>query len=75
VVAVSESYLYEITKEDIAPLIEQEPAISRRLSELLSERKMATEAKKPGESDDFDRDGFASQIFTRIQNFFGFGRA
>ena len=75
VVAVSESNLYEITKEDIAPLIEQEPAISRRLSELLSERKMATEAQKPGEGDEFDKDGFASQIFTRIQNFFGFGRA
>jgi branched-chain amino acid transport system substrate-binding protein len=75
VVAVSEAYLYEVTKDDIAPLIEQEPMISRRLSELLTERKMATEAKKPGESDDFDKDGFASQIFTRIQNFFGFGRA
>jgi branched-chain amino acid transport system substrate-binding protein len=75
VVAVAEARLYEVTKEDIAPLIEQEPAISRRLSELLSQRKMATEAKKPGETDDFDKENFASQIFTRIQNFFGFGRA
>lgn len=75
VVAVADARLYEVTKEDIAPLIEQEPAISRRLSELLSQRKMATEAKKPGETDDFDKENFASQIFTRIQNFFGFGRA
>ena len=75
VVAISEAYLYEITKDDIAPLIEQEPMISRRLSELLTQRKMATEAKKPGESDDFDKENFASQVFTRIQNFFGFGRA
>ncbi len=75
VVSLTETSLYEITKEDIAPLLEEEPAISRRLSDILTKRKMATESHKyTNEDDDFDKATIAQQIFNRIQTFFGFKR-
>ncbi|MGE0083448.1 MAG: ABC transporter substrate-binding protein [Desulfococcaceae bacterium] len=73
IISVTETWLYEVTKEDIAPLIERESRISRRMSDILTERKMATEAKKQtGDAKDFDKATIAAQIFNKIQNFFGF---
>jgi branched-chain amino acid transport system substrate-binding protein len=72
--ALTETYLYEITKDDIAPLIEKEPRISRLLSDILTKRKMSTEARKPGEEMGFDKATLATQIFNKIQTFFGFKR-
>ncbi len=75
IVSLTESYLYEITKEDIAPLIESEPRISRLLSGILTNRKMATESQKYSDDDfEFDKATLASQIFGKIQTFFGFKR-
>ncbi len=73
IISVTETWLYEVTKEDIAPLIEREPRISRRMSDILTERKMATEAKKQSkDAKEFDKATIAAQIFNKIQNFFGF---
>lgn len=73
--SLTETYLYEITKSDIAPLVESEPRISRQLSDILTKRKMATQSRKyEGEDQDFDKNTLATQIFNKIQNFFGFGK-
>ncbi|QTA83923.1 Leucine and cyclic nucleotide binding domain-containing protein [Desulfonema limicola] len=73
IISVTETYLYEITKENIAPLIEDEPRISRLLSNILTERKMGIEAKKHAdEAEEIDKATLASQLFNKIQNFFGF---
>ncbi|PID73918.1 MAG: hypothetical protein CSB33_01365 [Desulfobacterales bacterium] len=75
VYSLTETRLYEITKADIAPLIENAPRISRQLSDLLTKRKMATESHKyEGDDQDFDKNTIATQIFNKIQYFFGFGQ-
>ncbi len=75
IISVTETWLYEVTKDDIAPLIEKEPRISRRMSDILTERKMATEARRHTEEvQDFDKETIAAQIFNKIQNFFGFAK-
>lgn len=72
IISITETYLYEITKEDIAPLLARSPKISRRLSDILTERKMLTESQKhAGDDKGMDKSTIASQIFNRIQNFFG----
>jgi len=73
IISVTETYLYEITKENIAPYIETEPRISRLLSNILTERKMGIESKKHAdEAEEIDKETLASQLFNKIQNFFGF---
>lgn len=73
IISVTETYLYEITKEDIYPLIEKQPEISWPLSDVLSERRMATESKMSLEqSTEEDRTKLSTQILDKIQQFFGF---
>jgi CRP-like cAMP-binding protein len=72
VVALTECNAYEIKKEDIAPFIEQEPEIAKRLSTILTERKMDTETKKNRyEAHKLDRDTLYAQTLQKIQQFFG----
>ncbi len=73
IISATETQLYEITKDDIAPFIAENPDISRMLSDVLTERKLAMEMKKNAEAaKDIDKNTLASQILGRIQNFFGF---
>jgi len=73
IISVTETYLYEITKQSIAPLIENEPRISKLLSDILTERKMGIESKKhTDEAEEIDKETLASQLFNKIQNFFSF---
>jgi potassium-dependent mechanosensitive channel len=75
IISLTETRLYEITKEDIAPLLEEEPRISKVLSDILTQRKMSTEAQKGSEDEEgFDKETLATQIFNKIQTFFGFKR-
>lgn len=74
IVALTDTCLFEITKEDIAPLIEQEPEISNLLSTVLSERKTQTDTIMKMSSPDvevMDKDTLSLNILYRIQNFFG----
>ena len=73
VVAVADSILYEITKEDISPLMAKQPEISWALSNVLVRRKQATEsaAAVKQRSSDIDRT-LSAQILGKIQKFFGF---
>jgi hypothetical protein len=67
--------VYEITKHDIAPLLEREPEISKRISAILTERKIATESQKSvSQREKIDRNTLSAQIFNKIQSFFGFGK-
>lgn len=73
IIAITESRIYEITKEDIIPLIEKQPEISWALSEVLSERRMMTEFQKHKRDEvEEDKTRLSTQILAKIQNFFGF---
>lgn len=75
IVALAETTVYEITKHDIAPLLEREPEISKRISAILTERKIATESQKSvSQREKIDRNTLSAQIFNKIQSFFGFGK-
>ena len=63
VVAISDTHLFEITKEHIYPLIKVQPEISKLLSDVVSQRKMDTEAKK---------EQAESKKIDKMQKFFGF---
>lgn len=72
VLALSDCYLFEIHKEDIAPFIEAEPEIAERLSAILTERKLDTETKKNRyEAQHLDRDAEYARFLHKIQSFFG----
>jgi len=46
IIALTDTHLYEITKSDIAPLIEEQPEIFKPLSEVLVQRSLTTAYKK-----------------------------
>lgn len=72
IVAVTDLYVYEITREDLGPLISKAPAVALRISEILTERKMATEAKKSSATQQKeDKISMVSQFFNKMQSFFG----
>jgi len=73
IVSITETNLYEITKNDIAPFLEREPEITRLLSNILTERKMATESQKSqSQSQKIDKATLYDQMLGKIQSFFGF---
>jgi len=70
--AKTDAHLYEITKEDISPLILEAPEISDRLSEILAERQLAIQVEKSSHQDqDEDDEDLKSQMLHKIQGFFG----
>ncbi len=72
IVAVSNIFVYEISKEHLGPLIQKEPEVSMRISKILTERKIATEAQKnSATTEKIDKEGMMSQFFNKMQSFFG----
>jgi potassium-dependent mechanosensitive channel len=72
IVAVTNIFVYEITKEDLGPLIKKEPEVSMRISKILTERKIATEAQKNSATmEKIDEKSIMSQFFNKMQSFFG----
>jgi small-conductance mechanosensitive channel/CRP-like cAMP-binding protein len=74
---VSESVVYEIRKEALKHIMEQNPEVAERLSRILAQRQLLTsqELERPqhsGESDDLD--GLARQLLGRMRDFFGLVR-
>jgi branched-chain amino acid transport system substrate-binding protein len=45
IVAIAETVLYEITRADIAPLIAKQPEVSERISQVLTQRELATKSR------------------------------
>lgn len=72
----TDTVVYEITKEDIAPLIEEQPEVMEPLSEVLMRRKMATESQKDQHmASQRDKENqFKESLQQKIQRFFGFGK-
>jgi len=71
IVAISDTILFEITREHIAPLIDEQPQISKSLSELLVQRKIATEAEKNKyRAEKINRKALKKQIMDQIDTYF-----
>ncbi len=70
IISVTDTYLFEITKEDIAPLIEEQPEVSELLSKVLAERKAVIESKKM-QMLTHRKTKSSDKILDRIRSFFG----
>jgi len=71
VTAHADSFLFEITKENIAPMLESEPEVSKMLGEVLTQRKMASESIRNLQMvSSVEKSNLIDQIRDRIQNFF-----
>jgi len=71
IIAISETILFEITREHIAPLIDEQPQISKALSELLVQRKIATESEKNKyRAEKINRKALKNQIMDQIDAYF-----
>jgi branched-chain amino acid transport system substrate-binding protein len=71
IIAISDTILFEITREHIAPLIDEQPQISKSLSELLVQRKIATEAEKNKyRAEKINRKALKKQIMEQIDTYF-----
>jgi len=71
IIAISDTVLFEITREHIAPLIDEQPQISKSLSELLVQRKIETEAKKNKyRAEKLNRKALKKQIMDQIDTYF-----
>ncbi|MCP4755330.1 MAG: cyclic nucleotide-binding domain-containing protein, partial [Proteobacteria bacterium] len=67
VIAQTDCSLFEITKDDIAPILKKRPAVAETLSQVLSDRKSDTESKKG----DFQSEGkMKESFFRKIKGFF-----
>jgi CRP-like cAMP-binding protein len=72
VISISPAVAYEVTKEDIAPYLQQQPEIAESLSEILTKRKLETsQAKDAHRSQEDEARGLSRQFLSKIQNFFG----
>lgn len=73
---VVDSQVYEITKDDLAPFLEQRPELASVMSAMLAERhvanKMAMEAADGADMAD-QPEALSQQFLTRIREFFGIG--
>ncbi len=73
IVAVADTVLYEINKEDISPLLERQPEISWALTDVLVKRKQATATATADTWVDRESEKtLSAQILGKIQKFFGF---
>jgi len=69
--ALATTHLFEITKELIAPLLEENPAMVEELAAILAKRKSETEAKQKSGSGSEKTDSLGKQFLRGIQRFFG----
>jgi len=72
VIAIVEIYLFELTKEDIAPLINEQPEVSAMISKVLTQRQMATRSKMQIEEDtETEKEAVYKRFLNKIEQFFG----
>ncbi len=77
IVTLNETYLFEIIKEDILPLLQRQPTVSKLISQVLTERQLLTKAKMGNLSQDpqTERDVIYKRMLRGIRDFFGLGNA
>jgi branched-chain amino acid transport system substrate-binding protein len=72
VISLTDTYLLEISKQDIAPIIEAQPEISSLLGEVLTQRKQKTQSiLKNMENTDIQDEDIPKRIVSKILNYFG----
>ena len=72
VITLTEAYLLEIHKEDIAPIIEAHPEVSELLSEILLQRKQRTKSIISNKySSDEDESELPKKLVAKILHYFG----
>lgn len=72
IIAITETWLFEVTKEDILPVLNEQPEIFDRLGEIVAERRIVEEpAKTQIEKGEIDRHTLTRQILEKIRTFFG----
>ncbi len=78
IIATTDCVAYEISKEDIAPLIQNRPDIARALAEVVAQRRAADAAARAGAakgSGEEDQKSFMQQTLGRVLKFFGLAGA
>ncbi|MBF0452469.1 MAG: mechanosensitive ion channel [Candidatus Magnetomorum sp.] len=72
VIAITETHLIEITREDIAPIIQKNPDLSTLLAEVLSSRKEKNEMMiEDSECQEMNAEGSPKHIVGKIMHYFG----
>lgn len=72
VIALTGTYLFEITKEDIKPLLENEPDVRALVTKVLTQRQMMTQSQMHTEhNDNVEEEAAYKKLLDRIENFFG----
>jgi CRP-like cAMP-binding protein len=78
VVATSEVECFRLDKEGFQKIIEERPEVATEMSENMAERRVELMAVREGLDEDAKKAAKArekAQIFGKIQDFFGLGRA
>lgn len=75
VISITETFLYEINKSDIAPLMEKQPKVSQRISTVLNYRQVNTEfqMKSLQYESPVEREILYKRLFKGVLNFFDLG--
>jgi branched-chain amino acid transport system substrate-binding protein len=74
VIAIVETHLFELTKEDIAPLIEEQPEVSELVSKVLTQRQMATQSKMHVvHVTEIEKEAVYKRFLNKIEKFFSSG--
>jgi len=72
VIALVDTYLFELTQADIAPLIAEQPEVSELVSKVLAYRQKMTEKHKHVEHDEVEtKEAAYKRFLNKIEQFFG----
>ncbi|MDM8559774.1 ABC transporter substrate-binding protein [Candidatus Parabeggiatoa sp. HSG14] len=72
VIALVDTYLFELTKADIRPLMAKQPEVSELVSKVLTQRQMVTRRQMHVEHDvEVEKDAVYKRFLNRIEQFFG----
>jgi len=75
VVAISETHLIEVTRDDIAPIMQQNPELSNMLAEVLADRKERNEMMiENSENQQLEDQKAPRHIVGKIMQYFGINR-
>jgi len=75
VVAIVDTYLFELTQADIAPLIAQQPEVKELVTKVLTQRQMATQSVKTSVEHDVEteKEAIYKKLLKQVEQFFGLG--
>ena len=72
VIALVDTDVFELTKSDIQPLIEEQPEVSKMVSRVLTQRQMLTRSQMHVQHNvETERDAVYKRFLNKIENFFG----